>query len=187
MKLSSALAAACLAAFASLNAHAGMAAGLDAFKKGQYADARREVSDLASQGDADAMALMGEMLMSGLGGSRDELKARQYILQAHEKGSLRATYTLGYLHLQGNLVAKDQAKGIELVKAAAEKSHPEAQSLLGAWIATGSRGMAKDEAIALTWFKPAAEREEPVAMYWMGWLHEEGKGGLPQDKLLALD
>jgi TPR repeat protein len=172
---------------ASINAHAGLTEGIDAFHKYQYLDARKELTDLASAGDAEAMAVMGEMLMRGLGGARDELKAREYILQAREKGSLRATYTLGRMHLYGNLVGKDEAKGVELVKEAATKAYAPAQSLFGSWIASGTFGLEKSDAIALLWLKQAADQKDPLGMLWLGAFYEGGKAGLPQDNLVALD
>jgi TPR repeat protein len=69
--------AACLGGLAP--ALAALPAGQEAFEKSQYIEARKELGDLAAQGDGEAMAIMGEMLMRGLGGSRDELKARDYI------------------------------------------------------------------------------------------------------------
>jgi TPR repeat protein len=56
---------------------------------------------------------------------------------------------LGRMHLYGNLVPKDEAKGVELVRAAAQSSAP-AQSILGGWIAIGERGFEKNEQVAAT-------------------------------------
>lgn len=177
----------CLAALLACTTQAGVPEGKEAFTKLQYADARKELDDPASQGDGEAMALMGEMMLRGLGGPRDELKARDYISQAHEKGVVRATYALGRLYLAGNLVARDEARGLDLVRQAADKSHPAAQSLLGAMIANGTNGLQKDEVIALSWFKVAAEQKDPLGMYWLGSFHERGQGGLTADPLQALD
>ncbi|WP_296445776.1 tetratricopeptide repeat-containing serine protease family protein [Rhodoferax sp. UBA5149] len=168
-------------------AQAGMPEGKEAFAKAQYADARKELAEPASQGDAEAMALMGDMLMRGRGGPRDELKAREYILQAHENGSNRGTFVLGLLYLYGNLVNKNEAKGIELVKQAAEKGYAPAQSQFGAWIGNGVYGYEKNETVALTWFKEAATQKDASAMNWLGFFYENGKAGLAQDPLIALD
>jgi len=178
---------ACLAALLACAVQAGVPEGKDAFAKLQYAEARKELEEPASQGDGEAMGLMGEMLMQGLGGPRDELKARDYISQAHDKGVIRATYALGRLYLTGNLVARDEAKGLDLVRQAADKAHPAAQSLLGVMITNGTNGFQKDEVIALSWFKAAAEQKDPAGMYWIGSFHERGAGGLSADPLQALD
>lgn len=166
---------------------AGVPEGVEAHTKLRYADARKELAEPAEQGDAEAMTLMAEMLMRGQGGTRDELKARDFMLKAHEAGAVRASYNLGNMYLMGNLVAKDEARGVALVKQAAEQRYAPAQANLGAWIAGGHFGYTKDPVIALTWFQAAAAQNNAIAMGWLGNYYEEGKGGLALDKLVALD
>lgn len=168
-------------------AQAGVPEGLDAYAKFRYTDARKELTEPAQQGDLEAMAAMGEMLMRGLGGARDELTARDYIQKAQAGGSVRATYTLGQMYLSGNLVTRDDAKGVALIKQAAELRYPNAQTSLGAWISNGAYGMEKNETTALSWFREAAAQDNANAMGWLGSYYEEGKGGLTVDKLVALD
>ncbi len=168
-------------------AMAGMEEGRDAFDKRQYVEARKEFTPLAEESQPEAMAYLGEMLMRGLGGTRDELKARDYITRAQAGGSLRATYQLGLMMLSGNLVTRDAAKGVELVKQAADQAYAPAQSLLGIWIATGAQGYPKDEAVAQSWFNQAADKKDPTALYWLGYFAETALGGMPQDNLQALD
>ncbi|MES2584060.1 MAG: tetratricopeptide repeat-containing serine protease family protein [Pseudomonadota bacterium] len=166
---------------------AGVPEGVDAHTKLRYADARKELADPAEQGDSEAMTLMGEMLMRGQGGARDELKARDYMLKAHEAGAVRATYNLGQMYISGNLVNKDETKGVAMVRQAAELRYAPAQASLGSWISGGRFGFTKDEAIALAWFQAGAAQNNAVAMGWLGSYYEEGKGGLAMDKLVALD
>lgn len=168
-------------------AQAGVPEGIEAHAKQRYVEARKELAEPAEQGDFEAMALMGEMLMRGLGGSRDELTARDYILKAQAGGSARATYTLGQMYLSGNLVQRDEAQGVTLVKQAAEMRYAPAQNSLGAWIFSGTYGMEKNETTALSWFKEAAAQSNANAMGWLGSYYEEGKAGLTMDKLVALD
>lgn len=179
------LAAAMCAAAAS--ARAGVPEGVEAFNRARYADARKELAAPAEEGDAQAMVYMGEMLMRGLGGARDELKARDYITRSQAAGNVRATYVLGNLHLTGNLVARDEAKGAALVREAADKGEPTAQTTMGLWLALGQQGYARDEANALAWFKAAADQNHAAAMGWIGAFAETGKAGLAQDNLVALD
>ena len=87
-------------------ARADVAEGVDAFGRARYADARKELAGPAEAFDSQAMVYMSEMLMRGLGGSRDELKARDYITRSHAAGNARATYLLGTMHLAGNLVER---------------------------------------------------------------------------------
>ncbi|MBM3342563.1 MAG: sel1 repeat family protein [Betaproteobacteria bacterium] len=168
-------------------AHAGVPEGFDAFNNGRYSEARRELTRPAQNGDAQAMAYLGEMLMRGWGGARDELKAREYILKSHADQNVRAAYLLGTMHLNGNLVARDEAKGAQLVYHAAEQGEATAQTLVGVWLANGAQGYAQDEALALTWFKAAAAQNDAAAMGWIGHFTEQGKAGIARDDLVALD
>ena len=168
-------------------AHAGVAEGVDAFNRGRYVDARKELSGPARENDAQAMAHMGEMLMRGLGGARDELTARDYITRAYAAGNVRAAYLLGNMHLTGNLVTQDAAKGAQLVREAADRGEPAAQATLGTWISNGTNGYTKDEAAALAWFKIAAEQKNASAMNSLGVYAERGLADVPRDNLVALD
>lgn len=167
--------------------HSAVTEGVASFNSGRYAQARGELTEPAEQGDAQAMAYMGEMLMRGLGGARDELKAREYINSAHAAGNIRATYLLGSMHLIGNLVVRDETRGIELVRQAADNGESAAQTAVGSWLANGTRGYDKDEVAALAWFSVAANQQNGTAMGWLGNFAEIGRGGVPQDYLVALN
>ena len=167
--------------------YAGVPEGVEAFTRGRYLDARKELANPAEEGDAQAMTYMGEMLMRGLGGTRDELKAREYITRAQAVGNTRATFLLGGMHLAGNLVARDAAKGTELIRDAAEKGEAAAQSTVGAWLAGGVNGFQKDEVNALAWFKLAADQQNASGMVFIGGYTELGLAGITQDLLVALD
>ena len=174
------------ACFASL-VHAGVPEGLEAYSKFRFTDARKELTEPAAAGDLEAMAVMGEMLLRGQGGVRDELKAREYIMKAYDGGNPRATSTLGQLYLTGNLVNKDEAKGVELVKRAAEQKNPAAMSIYGTFVARGSFGIEKNEATAVKWYRESAALGDSVGMSWLADAYEYGKGGLTADSLTALD
>lgn len=168
-------------------AYASVSEGVEAFTRGRYADARKELTTPAEEGDVQAMVMMGEMLMRGLGGTRDELKARDYITRSQASGNIRATYLLGSMYLTGNLVARDPAKGAELVRQAADKGEPAAQNAIGAWLANGTNGYPKDEVNALVWFKLAADQNNAAAMLAIGAFTELGLAGITKDNLVALD
>lgn len=169
-------------------AWAGVADGVALFEKGQYKEARVELSPEAEKGDVQAQAYMGEMYLAGWGGGRDELKAREYITYAAEEGRvLRSVYQLGLMYLSGNLVAKDETKGVDLIQKAAQGGHAAAQTRLGIWLHRGQYGYAKDQAAALAWFKAAAQQKDAGGMNWLGHYHEQGLAGAAKDYLFALD
>lgn len=178
----------CFAMLFTASSMAGVAEGIDFFKRGQFKEARAELEPDAEAGNIEAMSYVGELYLRGLGGPRNELKAREFILKAADVGkSPRAIYQLGLMHLNGNLVARDEAKGIDLVQKAAEASHPSAQFMLGLWLFRGINGFAKDLNAALAWFKVASNQKDPDAMNWMGLYAEDGLAGTPKDLLVALD
>jgi len=166
-------------------AQADVAEGVDAFGRARYADARKELAGPAEAGDSQAMAYMGEMLMRGYGGPRDELKARDYVTRSHAAGNVRATFLLGSMQLAGNLVERDAAKGVELIRLAADKGEPAAQTAVGSWLANGANGFAKDDVNALAWFKLAADQKNAAAMGWIGNFTEGGRAGITPDLVLA--
>ncbi len=168
-------------------AYAGVPEGVEAFTRGRYIDARKELAGPAEEADAQAMVTMGEMLMRGLGGARDELKARDFIIKSQAAGNVRAAYVLGTLHMNGNLVARDLEKGVALVRQAADQGEAAAQNAVGVWLANGTNGYPKDEVNALAWFKLAADQQYAAAMQSIGGFTELGLAGIAQDNLVALD
>lgn len=180
------LLALCVLVFPGLAA-ADVPEGVEAYGKARYADARKELAGPAEAGDARAMVYMGEMLMRGLGGARDELKARDYIARSQAAGNARAAFVLGNMYLAGNLVERDGPKGTDLVRQAADKGEAAAQNAMGAWLANGSNGFAKDDTTALAWFKLAADQKYPAALGWLGVFAESGRAGVAVDNLVALD
>ena len=177
---------ACLS-YMSSAATAGIAEGIDAFNKFSYTQARTELEDLAIDGNATAMAYMGEMFIRGQGGDRNELKGLEYLQKAHEGKELRAAFTLATLYMAGNVVAKDEARGVEMIKKAAELSEPNAQGQMAAWIFSGQQGYGKEPETAVLWAQACAAQNNSYCLFLLGYFNEEGIGGLKPDQLLAID
>ncbi len=70
-------------------------AGLDAYKRGNYATALREWRPLAEQGDASAQFQLGLLYDNGEGVSRDLASARQWYEKAAAQGEAKAQFYLG--------------------------------------------------------------------------------------------
>ena len=75
---------------------------------------------------------------------------------------------LGQLYLQGRGVPKDDAKGADLVRRAAETGLAGAQYTMGLLLVEGRGGMPKDPATAVLWFKAAADQSHVPAYCWLG-------------------
>jgi TPR repeat protein len=65
-------------------------AGVDAYKRGDYATALREWRPLAEQGDAGAQFYLGTLYAFGRGLPQDHAAARQWFEKAAAQGDVRA-------------------------------------------------------------------------------------------------
>ena len=82
--------------------------GVDAYDKGDYADALSEWKQLAEQGNADAQYKLGWMYGNGLDVPKNyEIAAKFWHLLAAEQGNSFAQHNLGWLYQQGKGVSKN--------------------------------------------------------------------------------
>jgi len=70
-------------------------AGMDAYGRGDYAAALRELRPLAEQGDPGAQFYLGLLYENGDGVPRDFVKARQWYEKAAAQGEAKAQFYLG--------------------------------------------------------------------------------------------
>lgn len=132
--------------------------------------------------ESDSFAAADEVLT---GKNPSPEKALPLLLQARSEGDLRAAYALGtwYLHGQGDLVAIDVARGLDLIREAAEVNIPNALYDLAVSAEIGD-GCAKDEARALSLYLRAALRGESQSVYEVGRCYYYGIG-TAEDKQVA--
>ena len=149
-------------------AHAGFDEGEQAFKRRDFRTALSEFTPLADGGDARAQYYLGAMLLSGLGATRDEAKAADYLARAAAQNHAQAQSVLGQLYMQGRGVPKDEAKGADLVRRAADTGLASAQYAMGLLLVDGRGGLPKDPATAALWFKSAADQSHVPAYCWLG-------------------
>ena len=106
------------------------AAGLKAYRAGQYATAYKTLLPLARKRDARAMYLVGVMYESGNGVPQDGPTAAGWFDAAAKLGNASAQYSLARMTIEGRGVEKSRNKGIALLSAAANQGHKEATALL---------------------------------------------------------
>ncbi len=135
-------------------AHADFAAGVAAFRNGDYAIAYKEWQPLAEQGNAAAQHNLGTLYNYGLGRDKDLVEAAGWYRRAAQRGNANAQTKIGIFLAQGLGLAQDYAKAAGWFREAAEQHHPEAQYNLGILYATGS-GVAQDRVQALMWLSLA--------------------------------
>lgn len=81
--------------------------GVDAYKRGDYVKAARELQAASKQGDTDAQVLLGYMYDQGLGVSEDHAEAAHWYLRAAEKGDPIAQLNIGIMYGEGDGVDRD--------------------------------------------------------------------------------
>jgi uncharacterized protein len=127
----------------------------------------------AEAGDPKARYLLGMAYLKGDGVPQNAQKARLWFSTAGEMG----IYRLGMLTLKGEGGAKDQAKGIEMVEAAAKNNDPAAIYTLGNWYRYGDY-LKQDDQLAVKHYKKAANLQYVPALQELALALEMGEMGL---------
>jgi TPR repeat protein len=78
-------------------------------------------------------------------------------------------------YLNGDGVPRDEARGVTLLRPAAEQGNREAQFLLALAYQSG-KGVAADDAAAVRWLERAAQNGQNEAQYLLGLRYMRGKG-----------
>jgi len=126
-------------------------AGIEAWQKGDAAEAVKIWQPLAERGDADAAFNLGQAYRLGKGVPLDLAQAQRWLEQAARKGHVDAAATLGLLLFQnGNRVS-----GMRWLKAAAEAGEPRALLMVGTAMYNGD-GVPQDPVTAYAYVSRAA-------------------------------
>src|ERR1017187_8860289 len=110
---------------------ADLAAGRQAFLKGDYATALGELLPLAKQGNADARGMLGAMYEDGLGVPQDYKDAMRWYRLAAKQGDAVSRFCLGIMYLSGKGVPQDYKEAAVWLRLAADQKNPDAQYGLG--------------------------------------------------------
>jgi len=147
------------ALFLTTLAHADFQDGMDAYKRGDYETALKELRPLAEQGDAIAQYILGVLYDKGRGVPQDDVQARKWWLKAAKQNYALAQYNLGVLYDKGRGVPQDYVQAREWYRKAAEQGHAPAQYNLGLLYANGW-GVPQDYVQAHMWVNLAATQGE---------------------------
>lgn len=164
-------------------ARAGLAEGLAAYDRADYAAALRELAPLAEKGDAAAQYRLGRMASLGQGVPRDPRGAAEWFHKAAEQGLAEAQAALGYLCLIGEGVSQNNDLALAWTRKAAEQGDAQAQFNLA--VMHGERyGIKKNPAESVRWMRKAARQGLPAALNGLGQLYRDGQG-VARDPVLA--
>ena len=161
-------------------ARADIAAGLVAFRAGDYGPALSEFQPLAAQGEPQAQFYLGVSYQKGWGVIADPTKAAQWYRRAADQGFTKAQHNLALLFLRGEGVAADAAQARAWFERAAQQGDMRAAHELGLMYFRGT-GVARDYAQARAWWQKAADAGDARAAYDLGILYRRGQGGVPRD------
>lgn len=162
---------------------AGLAEGLDALKRQDFAAASKELRPLADRGDAEAQFRVGLMYEFGKGFSVDMPRAIAWLGKSAAQGHVAAQLELGVIYANGEGVPKDSTKAVAWFRKAAMQGNATGQYNLGLMYAKGS-GVGLDIAQAIAWFRKAAEQGDTGALFKLGVAYENGEG-VAKDNVLA--
>lgn len=161
--LSMAIAIVLLLQFVPCEVGADAISGAEAYKRGDYVTAARELRIEAEKGNALAQALLGTMYSSGKGVPKDEAQAASWHQKAAEQGNTDSQHLLGMMYDEGIGVPKDASKAAYWYQQAAEKGDDAAQSNLAILYFKGE-GVPKDLVMGYFWANLAAAQGNENAL-----------------------
>jgi hypothetical protein len=162
---------------------AGLAEGLDALRRNDYAAAERELRPLAERGDPEAQYRIGLMYEFGKGYLQDKAQGIVWFRRAAGQNHAAAQTELAVIYATGDGVAEDDKQAVDWFRKAAVLGNPTAQYNLGLLYAKG-QGVKLDKPQAIAWWRKAAAQGMTLAQFKLGVAYENGEG-VTRDPLLA--
>jgi tetratricopeptide (TPR) repeat protein len=157
--------------------------GVEADKRGDFAEAVKWYRKAADQGHASAQFNLAINYEKGQGVPQDDAAAMSWYRKAAELGNARAQSNLGAMYAKGQGIPQDCVAAVSWYRQAADQGYPSAEFNLGGMYLFG-RGLPQDYAEAIKWLHRAAERGLATAEFALGDMYANGKG-VPQDYVQA--
>ncbi len=151
---------------AATSARAELAAGREAYARGEFAVAWRELEPVAREGSAEAQYLIGRMLARGEGRAANPGRAAEWYRRAAERGSAEAQNNLGLLYEAGTGVARDASVAAKWYRRAAKSGFAVAAFNLARLLESGVEGT-DGTAEAERWYRRSAARGHAGAAEWV--------------------
>ena len=144
---------------------------LEAYQRGDFADAIKRFSAEAGRGDKDAQFALGRIYEEGSGVAASRPMAEEFYRKAAEQGHTNAQANLAVILLN----TQRAEEGINWLRKAAKGGATRAMVLLGNLSLTGT-GLTKNTADAKTWLQQAADLGDPEAFESLSLMYETGEG-----------
>jgi TPR repeat protein len=128
----------------------------------------------AREGEVEAQALLGQILLEGQGIAQDQTLALRWFDIAARQGHLMARNMLGRCHEHAWGCVADASIAARHYRIAAQGGLDWAMYNFANLLATG-RGVAEDQRLALSWYRRAADLGHAKSMNLLGRYLEEGR------------
>ena len=130
----------------------------------------------AEAGDAEAMAFLGIMHVSGEGTHQRPDVGVQWLRRSAAAGNARGLNGLGYVHQEGiGGVTRNPDEAMRLYEEAQAKGSAKAMNNIGHLYRKGL-GVERNYTLALQWYRKAADAGDPEAMTHVGAMYSDGLG-----------
>ena len=133
-----------------------------------------QLAKLAEGGDTRSMLGLAYMRLNPAESRFDPREAVDFLTRAANAGSPEAQFELAKLYEKGIGVEPDEARALELYRAAADQDFPDAINDLGFMSYQGGLGLPRDQNAALALFERAADLRHPQAMFNFAALIDDG-------------
>jgi len=153
-----------------------LAAGVEAYWRGDFEAAETHWISPAEHGDALAKFNMGILHDNPRSSTRDPQLALQWYQKAAEAGDAPAAFNLGLMHEQGDGTGVDMAQAVVWYQRAAEGGDVLAQHRLGLILGEGRGGIPEDQEAAARWLLVAAELGHVPSMFALVGHYTSGRG-----------
>jgi TPR repeat protein len=141
---------------------------VDAYERGEYEAARKELEPLAAAGDAKSQVRLGLMYREGRGAPRDPKTAFSWLLKAAKQGRPDAQFLVGTMYRRGEGTTQDEDAGLAWLRRSAAQGNTKAADAIaqsdaartpsGSAGAAAPRGGAGDEVQTATGTDPNTTR-----------------------------
>lgn len=144
--------------------------------KADEVDAALLFQKAADAGDVIGAVNFGEML-----NATDPAKAVPYFMRAAAAGDDRAMLAYGMAQVRGKGTAQNEAEGVKLVQAAAQKGNTTAQYLMAVFNTNGSHGVTQSDRMGRLYMEAAATNGDSDAQVEFGIMNLDGDMGVPKN------
>ena len=138
-------------------AYADTHAGIEAYKRGDYAAAWEAWAPLASAGDSEAQYFLGHLYAKGEGVAQDYGKALILFRSSANQDYSYGQFALGYVYEYGLGVEPDVSEAARWYRSAAKQGNLAAQNNIALMYDHG-RGVARNYVQAYFWYVRSARR-----------------------------